>query len=131
MITNIGYKTYIVFMCFCIVGFIYAVFILPEVSFDPSPHVPLALTSSSSRVFPSKRSMRSSTTDPVPRTEPDESVLPSRSVSTRSSRMYEGRRPEDPRRPTALPLRLLRFSAYNASVMRDAAHSRLSIWNVK
>ncbi|KAK1926871.1 putative galactose transporter [Papiliotrema laurentii] len=30
MITNIGYKTYIVFMCFCIVGFIYAVFILPE-----------------------------------------------------------------------------------------------------
>lgn len=30
MITNIGYKTYIVFMCFCITGFIYAVFILPE-----------------------------------------------------------------------------------------------------
>ncbi|WVR03665.1 hypothetical protein IAU60_000660 [Kwoniella sp. DSM 27419] len=30
MITSIGYKTYIVFMCFCIVGFIYAVFILPE-----------------------------------------------------------------------------------------------------
>ncbi|OCF45135.1 galactose transporter [Kwoniella heveanensis CBS 569] len=30
MIDNIGYKTYIVFMVFCIVGFIYAVFILPE-----------------------------------------------------------------------------------------------------
>ncbi|ODO09036.1 hypothetical protein I350_02634 [Cryptococcus amylolentus CBS 6273] len=30
MISSIGYKTYIVFMCFCIVGFIYSVFILPE-----------------------------------------------------------------------------------------------------
>ncbi|ORY30806.1 general substrate transporter [Naematelia encephala] len=30
MITNIGYKTYIVFMCFCIVGFFYSIFILPE-----------------------------------------------------------------------------------------------------
>ncbi|WVN87131.1 uncharacterized protein L203_102307 [Cryptococcus depauperatus CBS 7841] len=30
MIVNIGYKTYIVFMCFCILGFIYAIFILPE-----------------------------------------------------------------------------------------------------
>lgn len=30
MITNIGYKTYIVFMCFCICGFIYATVILPE-----------------------------------------------------------------------------------------------------
>jgi len=30
MIDNIGYKTYIVFMCFCVVGFLYAVFILPE-----------------------------------------------------------------------------------------------------
>lgn len=30
MIDNIGYKTYIVFMCFCVVGFIYSVFILPE-----------------------------------------------------------------------------------------------------
>jgi hypothetical protein len=30
MFTNIGYKTYIVFMCFCIVGFFYAVFLLPE-----------------------------------------------------------------------------------------------------
>jgi len=30
MFDNIGYKTYIVFMCFCIVGFFYAVFLLPE-----------------------------------------------------------------------------------------------------
>ncbi|KAK4683736.1 MFS transporter, SP family, sugar:H+ symporter, partial [Tremellales sp. Uapishka_1] len=30
MITNIGYKTYIVFLVFCVLGFIYAVFILPE-----------------------------------------------------------------------------------------------------
>ncbi|KJE00805.1 galactose transporter [Cryptococcus gattii NT-10] len=30
MIDNIGYKTYIVFMCFCVVGFFFAVFILPE-----------------------------------------------------------------------------------------------------
>jgi sugar porter (SP) family MFS transporter len=30
MIKNIEYKTYIVFMCFCIVGLLYAIFILPE-----------------------------------------------------------------------------------------------------
>ncbi|WVQ78643.1 hypothetical protein IAT38_000730 [Cryptococcus sp. DSM 104549] len=30
MITSIGYKTYIVFMCFCIVGFLYSIFLLPE-----------------------------------------------------------------------------------------------------
>jgi len=30
MIVNIGYKTYIVFMCFCIVGFVYSIWILPE-----------------------------------------------------------------------------------------------------
>jgi len=30
MLDNIGYKTYIVFMCFCIVGFIYSIWILPE-----------------------------------------------------------------------------------------------------
>lgn len=30
MLSNIGYKTYIVFMCFCITGFVYSVFILPE-----------------------------------------------------------------------------------------------------
>ncbi|CAK9784474.1 unnamed protein product [Cutaneotrichosporon oleaginosum] len=30
MIENIGYKTYIVFMCFCLVGLLYAIFILPE-----------------------------------------------------------------------------------------------------
>ncbi|BEI93925.1 uncharacterized protein CcaverHIS019_0603840 [Cutaneotrichosporon cavernicola] len=30
MIENIGYKTYIVFMCFCIVGLLYAIFLLPE-----------------------------------------------------------------------------------------------------
>lgn len=30
MFDNIGYKTYLVFMAFCIVGFIYSVFILPE-----------------------------------------------------------------------------------------------------
>ncbi|BEJ16987.1 hypothetical protein CspHIS471_0603880 [Cutaneotrichosporon sp. HIS471] len=30
MIENIGYKTYIVFMCFCIFGLIYAIFLLPE-----------------------------------------------------------------------------------------------------
>ncbi|WWD16346.1 hypothetical protein CI109_100772 [Kwoniella shandongensis] len=30
MIDSIGYKTYIVFMVFCILGFIYAVFLLPE-----------------------------------------------------------------------------------------------------
>ena len=33
MFDTIGYKTYLVFMSFCIVGFIYSVFILPEVSF--------------------------------------------------------------------------------------------------
>ena len=32
MINNIGYKTYLVFMSFCVVGFFYAVFVLPEVS---------------------------------------------------------------------------------------------------
>lgn len=31
MFENIGYKTYIVFMVFCIVGFLYSVFLLPEV----------------------------------------------------------------------------------------------------
>lgn len=30
MFDNIGYKTYLVFMCFCVVGFFYAVFLLPE-----------------------------------------------------------------------------------------------------
>ncbi|WVQ74079.1 hypothetical protein IAR50_003663 [Cryptococcus sp. DSM 104548] len=30
MIDTIGYKTYIVFMCFCVVGFLYSVFLLPE-----------------------------------------------------------------------------------------------------
>lgn len=30
MIESIGYKTYIVFMCFCVVGFLYSIFILPE-----------------------------------------------------------------------------------------------------
>jgi hypothetical protein len=30
MFDNIGYKTYLVFMCFCIVGFFYAIFLLPE-----------------------------------------------------------------------------------------------------
>ncbi|KAE8542252.1 hypothetical protein D1P53_001738 [Cryptococcus gattii VGV] len=30
MIESIGYKTYIVFMCFCIVGFFFSIFILPE-----------------------------------------------------------------------------------------------------
>lgn len=30
MIENIGYKTYIVFMCFCLIGLLYAIFILPE-----------------------------------------------------------------------------------------------------
>lgn len=30
MIENIGYKTYIVFMVFCIIGFLYAAFVLPE-----------------------------------------------------------------------------------------------------
>ncbi|KAE8540573.1 hypothetical protein D1P53_003524 [Cryptococcus gattii VGV] len=30
MIESIGYKTYIVFMCFCVVGFFYSIFILPE-----------------------------------------------------------------------------------------------------
>ena len=30
MIGSIGYKTYIVFMCFCIVGFFFSIFILPE-----------------------------------------------------------------------------------------------------
>lgn len=30
MVENIGYKTYIVFMVFCIIGFIYAAFVLPE-----------------------------------------------------------------------------------------------------
>lgn len=30
MFDNIGYRTYLVFMCFCVVGLIYAVFILPE-----------------------------------------------------------------------------------------------------
>jgi MFS family permease len=30
MITNIGYKTFIVFMCFCVVGFFWALLLLPE-----------------------------------------------------------------------------------------------------
>ncbi|KFZ00912.1 hypothetical protein V500_00933 [Pseudogymnoascus sp. VKM F-4518 (FW-2643)] len=30
MLTNIGYKTFLVFMCFCILGFFWAFFILPE-----------------------------------------------------------------------------------------------------
>ena len=30
MFENIGYKTYLVFMCFCVVGLLYAIFILPE-----------------------------------------------------------------------------------------------------
>ncbi|OXB33690.1 hypothetical protein LQV05_002417 [Cryptococcus neoformans] len=30
MIGSIGYKTYIVFMCFCVVGFFFSIFILPE-----------------------------------------------------------------------------------------------------
>ncbi|OCF59457.1 galactose transporter [Kwoniella mangroviensis CBS 10435] len=30
MLSSITWKTYIVFMCFCIVGFLYAVFVLPE-----------------------------------------------------------------------------------------------------
>lgn len=30
MFDNIGYKTYLVFMCFCVVGLLYAVFLLPE-----------------------------------------------------------------------------------------------------
>lgn len=30
MITNIGYKTFIVFMCFCILGLLWVYFVLPE-----------------------------------------------------------------------------------------------------
>ncbi|OWT36838.1 galactose transporter [Cryptococcus neoformans Bt1] len=30
MIESIGYKTYIVFMCFCVVGFLFSILILPE-----------------------------------------------------------------------------------------------------
>lgn len=30
MLANIGYKTFIVFMCFCILGFFWAFFLLPE-----------------------------------------------------------------------------------------------------
>lgn len=30
MFKNIGYKTYMVFMCFCIVGLLFSIFIVPE-----------------------------------------------------------------------------------------------------
>lgn len=40
MFDNIGYKTYIVFMCFCVVGFFYAWILLPELKGESSFPVP-------------------------------------------------------------------------------------------
>lgn len=37
MFKTIGYKTYIVFMVFCLVGLLWAIFVLPEVSRAHSP----------------------------------------------------------------------------------------------
>lgn len=78
MIQNIGYKTYIVFMCFCIVGLLYSIFILPELkglSLEEVDKVGNACRCADAR---------SSTTPQELRTPSVVSVLPARSVSTRS-----------------------------------------------
>lgn len=92
MIKNIGYKTYIVFMCFCIVGLLYAIFILPELKgltleevdeiFVSPPH--LSPLSTHRGASPSEAD--SSTTPLVPKTKRAASASPSRLVWTRSPR---------------------------------------------